>query len=79
MKNYYDILEVDYNASFREIRSAYRRLSKKYHPDVNQDNKNAELLFNNVLEAYNVLKDGIKREEFDERLKQLWIRQSMIT
>jgi TonB family protein len=76
MKNYYEILEVDYHASFKEIRSAFRRLSKKYHPDLNAGDTNFEEHFKDLQEAYQVLKDGIRREEFDAQLKLQGIRQT---
>lgn len=76
MKNYYEILEVSSNASFKDIRTAFRRLSKKYHPDINPGSEQNELRFLDVQEAYNVLKDGLRREEFDEQLKLNGLSQS---
>ncbi len=74
MKNYYEILEIDQKASFKEIRSSFRRLCKRYHPDINPADRVAEEHFKDLQDAYNVLKDGIKREEFDEYLSSIGYR-----
>jgi len=66
-KNYYDILEIDKNASQEEIKKAYRRLSLKYHPDKNQD-INAAGKFHDISEAYEVLSNEEKRNEYDNPL-----------
>ena len=63
-KDYYKILGVDTDASDKEIKSAYRKLARKYHPDVSQEG-DAEEQFKNVAEAYEVLKDKDKRAEYD--------------
>jgi len=63
-KDYYAILGVDKKANDDEIKKAYRRLARKYHPDVSKE-KNAEDQFKNVQEAYEVLKDAKKREAYD--------------
>lgn len=60
-KDYYDILNVSKSASDSEIKSAYRKLAMKYHPDRNPDDKSAENKFKEVSEAYDVLKDREKR------------------
>ena len=65
-KNYYDILGVDKNASEDEIKSAYRKLAKKYHPDLNKDNPEAATKFKEVAEAYEVLGDSTKRSNYDQ-------------
>lgn len=63
--DYYRILEVSANALEAEIKAAYRRLSKKYHPDVNPGNKEAEKRFQEISEAYAVLGDCEKRKQYD--------------
>jgi molecular chaperone DnaJ len=65
-KNYYDILGVNKGASADDIKSAYRKLAKKYHPDLNKDDKNAEAKFKEVNEAYEVLSDEKKRANYDQ-------------
>jgi len=56
-KDYYKILGVDRNASEKEIKKAYRRLARKYHPDVNPGDKQAEERFKEINEAHEVLTD----------------------
>jgi molecular chaperone DnaJ len=63
--DYYDILGVDRNATQDEIKRAYRRLAKKYHPDRNPDNKQAEEKLKEINKAYEVLKDPEKRANYD--------------
>lgn len=63
-KDYYAILGIDKKANEDEIKKAYRRLARKYHPDVSKE-KNAEEQFKDVQEAYEVLKDPKKREAYD--------------
>ena len=65
-RDYYDILGVKKNAGEQEIKSAYRKLAKKYHPDANPDNKKAEALFKDVTEAYDVLSDPKKKKLYDK-------------
>ena len=65
-KNYYSILGVDSKASQDEIKKAYRQLAKKYHPDQNKDNKDAEDRFKEISDAYDILKDPQKRAAFDQ-------------
>lgn len=55
MKDYYNILGLNVNASDEEVKKAYRKLSKKYHPDLNPNNKDAETKFKNISEAYAIL------------------------
>jgi len=65
-KDYYKIMGVDKKATAKEIKQAYRRLARKYHPDVNQGSKEAEAKFKEVNEAYEVLGDPEKRKRYDE-------------
>jgi curved DNA-binding protein len=65
-QDYYATLEVSRSASQDEIKKAYRRLSKKFHPDVNTGDKTAEEKFKKVGEAYEVLKDPEKRKRYDQ-------------
>jgi curved DNA-binding protein len=65
-QDYYATLEVSRSASQDDIKKAYRRLSKKYHPDVNTGDKSAEEKFKQVGEAYEVLKDPEKRKRYDQ-------------
>ncbi|HLU99854.1 MAG TPA: DnaJ domain-containing protein, partial [Acidobacteriota bacterium] len=62
-KDYYEILGVDRNASQEDIRKAYRRLARKYHPDVNPGDKEAEEKFKEIQEANAVLSDPEKRKQ----------------
>jgi curved DNA-binding protein len=62
---YYKILGVEKTASAAEIKKAYRKLALKYHPDKNPDNKEAEAKFKEISEAYAVLSDEKKRQEYD--------------
>jgi curved DNA-binding protein len=64
-RNYYDILGVPRSATVEEIKRAYRRLARKYHPDVNPGDKSAEEKFKDVSEAYEVLSDPVKRQQYD--------------
>ena len=64
-KNYYIILEVKSTATFEEIKSAYRILAKKYHPDKNIGNKAAEEYFKEIQQAYAVLSNPEKRKQYD--------------
>ena len=65
-KDYYKILGVDKTASDKEIKQAYRKLARQYHPDVNPDDKSAEEKFKEINEAYEVLGDPDKRKKYDE-------------
>jgi DnaJ-class molecular chaperone len=64
-KDYYDILGVKKAATSDEIKKAYRGLAKKFHPDKNKGNKDAESKFKEISEAYAVLSDTEKREQYD--------------
>lgn len=65
-RDYYEVLGVSKDASDEEIKKAYRALAKKYHPDMNKDDKNAEAKFKEVNEAYSVLSDAQKRSAYDQ-------------
>ena len=64
-KDYYEVLGVDKNASQAEIKSAFRKMAKKYHPDINKE-EGAEAKFKEVGEAYSVLGDEQKRKQYDQ-------------
>lgn len=65
-KDYYEILGVPLDAEKKVIKQTYRQLAKKYHPDVNPGNKEAEDKFKTINEAYQVLSDAEKRKKYDE-------------
>ncbi|MEA3240348.1 MAG: J domain-containing protein [Pseudomonadota bacterium] len=64
-KDYYAVLGVGKKASEEEIKKAFRKLARKYHPDMNPDNAAAEKKFKEISEAYEVLSDAKKRKEYD--------------
>ena len=69
IKDYYKILGFENSrVSLDEVKNAYREQAKKYHPDVNRNNKKAEERFKDISEAYNTLSDGKKRRKYD----RLW-------
>lgn len=65
-EDYYTILDVSRNATAKQIKDAYRKLARKYHPDVNPDDKSAEQKFKRINEAYEVLSDTEKRKNYDQ-------------
>ena len=65
-RDYYEVLGVSKTASDSELKSAYRKLAKKYHPDVNPGDKEAEAKFKEATEAYSVLSDAEKRRQYDQ-------------
>jgi len=75
-KDYYKILGVGRRASAKEIKQAYRRLARKYHPDVNPGDKDAERKFKEISEAYEALSDKDKRAQYDRfgHLGDAWRR-----
>ncbi|EFA70675.1 molecular chaperone DnaJ [Cylindrospermopsis raciborskii S07] len=65
-KDYYSILGISKTASPEEIKQAFRKLARKYHPDVNPGNKQAEVRFKEINEAHEVLSDPDKRKKYDQ-------------
>ena len=65
-KDYYKILGVDRKASSTEIKKAFRKLARKYHPDLNPGDKAAEAKFKEIQEAYSVLRDSKKKSKYDK-------------
>lgn len=68
MDNYYEILGVAKNASLDEIKKSYRKLARKYHPDVNPGDHQAEARFRKINEAYRVLSDPSLKMEYDAKV-----------
>jgi len=65
MRDYYEVLGVQKDASEDDLKKAYRSLAKKYHPDLNPDNKEAETKFKEINQAYEILSDPDKRSRYD--------------
>lgn len=65
-KDYYEVLGISKTADEKEIKAAFRKLAKQYHPDLNPDNKEAEAKFKEVNEAYEVLSDPDKKAKYDK-------------
>ena len=70
--NYYQILGLQRDVSQEEIKKAYRRIAKQYHPDSNPGNREAEKKFKEASEAYEVLSNEEKRENYDHKLTTEW-------
>ena len=66
--NHYDTLHVNSSASAKEIKSAFYKLSKKHHPDVNPDDVKAAEKFSTISNAYDILSDSVKRRDYDNEL-----------
>jgi molecular chaperone DnaJ len=65
-RDYYEVLGVEKNAVDADLKKAYRKLAKQYHPDMNPGDKAAEAKFKEVSEAYEVLNDSKKRSQYDQ-------------
>ena len=65
-RDYYEVLGVSKGASDEEIKKAYRKVAKKYHPDLNPGDKEAEAKFKEANEAYEVLSDSTKKARYDQ-------------
>lgn len=65
----YDILGVSQDANKEKIKKAYRDLAKKYHPDNNPGDKEAEKKYKEIFEAYMTLEDSEKRKEYDQKMQ----------
>lgn len=65
MRNYYDILGLDKTCDVDDLKSTYRKLAMRYHPDKNPDNAEYQEKFKEIAEAYGVLSDPVKRKEYD--------------
>ncbi len=65
-RDYYEVLGVDRKATDKEIRAAYRKLARQYHPDLNPGDKTAEARFKEIQQAYEVLSDAEKRKKYDQ-------------
>jgi len=68
LKDFYSVLGVPKNASEKRIREAFRKLARRYHPDMNRDDPDATMKFTELAEAYRTLKSREKRDEVDARI-----------
>src|SRR3972149_9400611 len=64
-RDYYEILGVGRDADDKQLKKAFRKFARKYHPDLNPNNKEAEQRFKEVNEAYEILSDSTKRKQYD--------------
>lgn len=76
MKDYYKSLELNFGATSTDIKTAYRRLAKKYHPDLHFGNKLFEEKFKEINEAYSILNDKAKKDIYDINYQKSKYRQS---
>ena len=74
LKDYYQILQIEPHSTLAEIKQAFRRLALIYHPDKNPNDKYAEVQFNEIKEAYEVLTNPVRKENY---LQQRWYNQSI--
>jgi DnaJ-class molecular chaperone len=65
-KDFYELLGIEKNSTEEEIKIAYRKLAKKYHPDLNKTDPHAKAKFIEIKEAYDTLKDPVKRRIYDQ-------------
>lgn len=83
VKDYYEILGVDRSATVEQIKKAYKNLAKRYHPDRNPDDKEAEEKFKEISEAYAVLSDKEKRAQYDRfghaKFRQAYSREDIFS
>jgi len=68
VKDYYKILNVERDASSKDIKDSFRRLAKQYHPDVNKNNPKANEIFKEINEANSILSDETKRADYDKKM-----------
>ncbi len=70
MNDWYKILGITRNAEDAQVKTAYRKLAKKYHPDAHPGDKACEARFREITEAYTILSDPVKRKKYDEELSE---------
>ncbi|MCC6582174.1 MAG: J domain-containing protein [Chitinophagales bacterium] len=76
MKDYYKILDIHYTASPEEIKKSYKRLAKRYHPDLNSGNKDFEERFKEINEAYEVLSNSNERHHYDDLFRYIILKEN---